>query len=144
MHILHVGSQSEFVKLLFPEQKIVGLAEKRNAYEPQFYGEAQVSIAVEGFTGAFMARIDSNDFLKFEDELHLLYQNLQGSATLRPLEKQLTLHLIGNGRGAITVTGTAYSMPTYRNHLEFTFEIDQTFLPPLLAQLSAITGSSPH
>jgi hypothetical protein len=49
---------------------------------------------------------------------------------------------VGNGMGGITVNGKAWSQACYQNKLEFTFEIDQTFIPAILSQLESITGAA--
>ena len=129
MQLLHIGSDSEFVSFSMA-------ALTKDEYAQWF--ETKVFIQVESFTGAFQSLVDHHALLKFQQELQLLYQTLQGSAQLEPIEKQITLKLSGNGRGGITASGAAWSRPCYGNHLEFSFEMDQTFLLAVLAQLNAI------
>jgi hypothetical protein len=127
MFYICIGSESEFVKLVLP-------------YRSEEWIETNVSIAVQGFTGSLNAFFDVRDFVSFENELQTLYQNLQGTATLQPLEEQVLLTLVGNGKGGITMNGIARS--SFENQLEFMIELDQTFIPEILMQLQLITRSS--
>jgi hypothetical protein len=127
MFYICIGSESEFVKLVLP-------------YRSEEWIETNVSIAVQGFTGSLNAFFDVRDFVSFESELQTLYQNLQGTATLHPLEEQVLLTLVGNGIGGITMNGIARS--SFENQLEFMIELDQTFIPEILMQLQLITRSS--
>ena len=129
MQLLHIGSDSEFISFSMA-------ALTKDEYAQWF--ETKVFIQVESFTGSFQSLLDHHALLKFHQELQLLYETLQGSAQLAPIEEQITLQLSGNGRGGVTASGAAWSRPRYGNHLEFSFEIDQTFLPSVLAQLNAI------
>lgn len=132
MPLLHIGSDVEFISFSMASPF-------KDEYTQWF--KTKVCVQVESFRGSFQSVLDQQALLHFQKGLQLLYQNLQGSAELAPIEEQITLKLLGNGRGGITVSGAAWSKPRYGNHLEFSFEMDQTFLPSVLAQLDAIIPS---
>jgi len=127
MHQVHIGNESEFVKITI---------RKLRRTADWIGGDAEVT--VRGFSASISADFEPTDFQNFETEMSALYESLSGEAKLRPIGEQLTLLLRGNGRGQIVVTGTAWSVACYGSKLDFEFEIDQTFLPGILKQLSAI------
>jgi hypothetical protein len=88
------------------------------------------------------AYFEKVDFEVFEEQLVELYRTLDGRVELAPLETQVVLTLIGNGRGGIKVSGEASSQATYDNKLEFSFEIDQTYLPKVIGQLEGLRGGA--
>jgi len=127
MHRIHIGNDSEFVEIDI---------RKRHGIDDWIGGDAEIK--VRGFHASISADFEPIDFQIFETELRTLYENLSGKAELRPTEEQLTLTLQGNGRGGIEVAGTAWFVACYGSKLDFEFEIDQTFLPAVLEQLSSI------
>ncbi|MED5612388.1 WapI family immunity protein [Janthinobacterium sp. P210005] len=129
MHQIHIGNDSEFVEIII---------RKHNGTDDWVGGDAE--IRVRGFSASISADFEPTDFQIFEAELRALYENLSGKAQLLPREEQLTLKLRGNGRGGIEVSGTAWFVACYGSKLDFEFEIDQTYLPAVLEQLSAING----
>jgi hypothetical protein len=126
---LRIGGGSEFIELRLP---------RRGASNGWFH--AEVEIAVQCFSGSVTAFFDAADFQNFEKGLRPLYTTLRGTAELKPMEGQVVISLKGNGRGGIAVEGEAWSQANWQNKLQFTFEIDQTFLPQTLAQLETINA----
>ena len=72
----------------------------------------------------------------FADDLEVLYRDLVGQAALSH-NHQLRLTLKGNGRGLITVEGSARDTFTEPTYLAFALALDQTELPPIIAALRA-------
>lgn len=129
MHRIHIGNNSEFVEID---------VQKRHGIDDWIGGDAE--IMVRGFSASISADFEPIDFRIFETELRILYENLSGQAELRPREEQLTVTLKGNGRGGIEVNGIAWFTACYGSKLDFEFEIDQTFLPAVLEQLSSLNA----
>jgi len=100
-----------------------------------------IEIQVQSFVGKLSAYFEPYDFSLFSTQLTQLHSSLTGAAILKPREEQLVLTLTGNGRGGINVSGIAYSQATWQNKLEFSFEIDQTFLLEPLAQLEVLSNA---
>jgi hypothetical protein len=90
--------------------------------------DAPVEVKVSGFVGSISAYFEVDDFVEFRKSLISLYQTLAGTADLSHRERQVSLSLRGNGRGAVEVRGFAYAHPTHGSKLDFEFKIDQTFL----------------
>jgi hypothetical protein len=127
MHQIHIGNDSEFVEIT-----------TRNLRGTTDWIGGDAEIKVRGFSASISADFEPTDFQVFEAEIRVLYENLSGEAQLRPRDEQLTVSLRGNGRGGIEVSGTAWFVACYGSKLDFEFEIDQTFLPAIVEQLSAI------
>ncbi len=102
-----------------------------------------VGIKAGGFSGRFSASFLTNDFSSFHEEVSALYETLKRSATFSTMEEQLSLFLVGNGRGGIELAGTACDAPGIGNQLKFCFSIDQTHLRSLLSDLNEIKAAFP-
>lgn len=122
---LNIGTATEFLRF---------------EIEPEYLGwlRAQVTIQVRGFNGVVVASFESGDFEAFEQKLRALNETLAGVAEFSSRENQVVFALRGDALGHIEVTGQAWSQPCYENKLEFEFNIDQTYIPSILVQLSSI------
>jgi hypothetical protein len=68
---------------------------------------------------------------------------LSGEALLDTIEGWLDLRLTGDGRGHVDLHGQLVDAPSDGNSLEFRLSLDQTYLPPLMAELRAALGQFP-
>jgi hypothetical protein len=128
------GSESERVELRFT---FPAPAERDG------WLETYVDIVVKGFRGSIRAFVEVHDLLRFGEQLAKVYESLSGRADLTPRESQILLAVEGNGRGGVTVKGTAYAEATYGNKLEFELVLDQTFLVEPLRVLRSIAEHAP-
>ena len=62
-------------------------------------------------------------------------RSLAGRAELRPIEEQIILDVVGDGKGHLTVTGKAVNNFERQTSLRFSFEIDQTYLKQIVKSL---------
>lgn len=127
MSLIHIGNDSEFLT--------IDVCMDPGTVD---WVSGDVQIRVRGFTGTITASFEPADFQVFQQELQVLYERLDGTAELRPREGQLMLKLQGNGRGGIDVGGEASFTVRCGSKLDFEFEIDQTFIPGILSQLSLL------
>ncbi len=74
---------------------------------------------------------------RFAQEIRRLHRTLSGSTELHPIEPNLTLILSGDGKGHIVAQCTAHNL-FETTRLNFTFEIDQTYLTDIARALSEI------
>ena len=106
-----------------------------------------LSVVVEVRVGAFAAKCDAaflaQDFGPFRSQLGALYDVLVGEACFTTLEEQLSLRVVGDGRGGLTVTGEVRDRPGGANRLAFEFALDQTSLPSTLRELDAVVSKFP-
>jgi hypothetical protein len=102
-----------------------------------------IQIKVGAFSAKYSAQLQTIDFSSFEKELKRLYTDLNGVTQFYSIENWLNLKFKGDGIGHFEVRGTACDFPGTGNTLKFNFEIDQTYIPILLNQLSNILEKFP-
>ena len=78
----------------------------------------------------------NGELRRFAQEIDALRRKLSGTAELNPLEPNLRLALTGDGKGHVRVDGTARIHFDTGTRLDFSFEIDQTFLADIAQALS--------
>jgi hypothetical protein len=99
---------------------------------------------VGGFRFDLPAALRADEVRRFREGVVLLYQKLSTEARLRSMEDWIDLLVTGDGSGRLVVTGSIAGKPDRRNRLEFVIEnYDQTFLPPLLAELEGVESRFP-
>jgi hypothetical protein len=131
MATIHLGSDSEYVKITLP-----------SPYASEGWCQAPVEIAVLCFRGRIEPWLEAGDIEDFASQLRSVYESLEGEAKLTPREEQFTLRVQAKTGGHVTVSGVAWSNATFENKLEFTLELDQSFLPSTLAQLEEVANTS--
>lgn len=113
----------------------------------EYFDDNWLSVAVEvkagGFTGFFSASFLTGELEAFHQQAARLHASLEGSATFRTLEEQLSLDLVGDGLGHIRLTGRAEDQPGIGNTLEFAFAFDQTQLQPSVQDLARVLSTFP-
>ncbi|MCA8977000.1 MAG: hypothetical protein KDC98_19915 [Planctomycetes bacterium] len=114
--------------------------ESKDAYEGNWI-EARVMIAVGGFRGSFECTLLAQDFARFLPQLRRLETELSGVAEFSSMEDQLGFVMRGDGQGHFEVEGHVSDQPGCGNRLAWSFSIDQTFLPAMVASVSAITAA---
>jgi hypothetical protein len=110
------------------------------------HGDVELSVAVSSnkFAGQGFAWVEGSSLARFLDELRLLENRRQGSATLEgmsPDEFRLQIWSVDR-RGHVAIGGMIVQQifkgeaaAPYRHSLEFGFEFDPTALPKVLAGL---------
>ncbi len=106
--------------------------------------DATIAVSAGAFAGKYRAMLVTSDFPRFRAELERLYASLDGAARFQTVEGQLELTCTGNGIGGITVEGRSQDFVGVGNVLQFRLEIDQTFLPDIVAQIRELETQHPH
>jgi len=101
------------------------------------FWSSNVEVACGIWKGSFDWQIYEGELHRFGQEVRELHRRLCGTAVLEPLEPSLTLKMVGDGKGHITVTGRAEADFSANTYLVFRFELDQTELPAIAAALLA-------
>ena len=130
MDTLHLGSQVEFVRVAVPA-----------SFTTEGWAQVTFEVSVQCFRATVQAFLERSDLERLLHDLAPLYESLAGKAELSPLESQVRLLLSGNGRGAITVSGFAMAFAAFGSQLQFEFALDQTYLPPFIAELQALLAT---
>jgi hypothetical protein len=131
MPVIHIGSDSEYVKISLPP-----------SYSTEGWAQAEVELSVSGFCGRIQPWVEAADFEIFTEQLRVLYDSLQGKADFSPREEQFTLKVESKSGGHIEITGVAWSKATFENKLEYVLELDQSFLSTPLRELESLLASS--
>ncbi len=97
--------------------------------------DAAVEVQCDGWRGKFRASFLRGDLRGFAGELERLRSVLGGRAQLRPIENQIILDVTGDGKGHFPFKGEAVNNFDRQTSLNFSFEIDQTYLPRIVASL---------
>jgi hypothetical protein len=140
MSIIHFGGeQNEFLSLT---------VHGRSRPETSDYWDGNwLWCSAEVSAGAFRGTVDcmlrTEDLARFLPRLERLSESLDGEALLDTLEGWLDIRLTGDGRGHVALCGQLVDAPADGNSLEFRLSLDQTFLPPLIAQLRAVLAQFP-
>jgi hypothetical protein len=112
-------------------------------YHDDNWVNVAVSVSAGAFTGNFAASFLTEEFVAFRSQLRELYKTLKGEATFTTMEGQLTLNLVGDGRGGITLKGEALDQPGIGNCLIFELALDQTYLASTLDGLDQVIDVFP-
>ena len=108
----------------------------------EYFDDNWLSVAVEvkagGFTGFFSASVLTGEIEAFHEEAAKLCDSLTGQAKFRTLEEQLSVDLLGDGRGHIRLTGRAADQPGIGNALAFSFALDQAQLQSSVQSLARL------
>jgi hypothetical protein len=115
---------------------------ERGHRDPRSEGwlDAEVVVKLGAWSGRYLAQFHEDDFLPFAEGLEELSATLTGEAVLSSLDGYLDLTLAGDGLGHISVMGEAWDRPKVGSHLVFSYEMDQTALPPLQASLASLAA----
>lgn len=101
------------------------------------------TVSIGGFKGRVGAGLRCDELQRFRQELAVLNETLTGTAELSSLEDWVNLRLTADSLGHVAVAGAVMDEPGIGNRLEFTFSIDQTFLPPIIGALDEIARRFP-
>ncbi len=105
--------------------------------------EADICVCAGGFRGKVNASILTGELAAFLLQLRSLYEKLAGSAQFRTMEKQLSLDLVGDGKGHIELRGEVIDQSGIGNRLLFTLEFDQSQLGASIRELEQVTSQFP-
>lgn len=104
---------------------------------------ATVTVAARAFRGEFEAQLRAEEFVRFRDQLQVLYETLKGGAKFETMEGWLTVDIQGDGKGHFRAACIAVDQPGIGNRLAFALDFDQTELPEILRGVDAICAAFP-
>lgn len=111
---------------------------------PDYYSDrcdCEVNARLGGFGANFRCDIPGHDLRRFLDELRKLDSSIVGKAVFETLERQVAFTLKGDQRGHIQIAGTLVDSIVNGNRLSFDFQIDQSYLPSLIQDLSSLLAN---
>jgi hypothetical protein len=98
------------------------------------YG-AKLSIRSGWISIEYDLHIEVHPFTEFLRKLRLLDHSLNGVARLKPTYEPQFIEFLSVGRGHILVKGDLMEHGGFGQRVQFSFQTDQTCLPPLIAAL---------
>lgn len=124
---------------------VVVCREREDAYDADDGNWLVTKVAVRAgaWSGKYSATMRSGDFEAFRKQLRLLYDQQGDVAVFESLEEWLSLKLTRDRQGRISVEGSAIDQLGIGNLLTFRFEVDQSYLPKIIAQLEAAEQAFP-
>ena len=106
--------------------------------DPEGWVNADVALKMHAWSGLFAAQFLEDDFGVFAQDLRRLSDGLAPPAQLFSTDGYLEITLTRDELGHVDVTGEAWDTPRWGAHLEFSFQIDQTYLPPILSSVESV------
>jgi len=103
----------------------------------------EVEISAGGFRGRFSADMRSEELHAFMEQVSELDRTIEGAATFTTMEGQLALSLTGGVNGRVKIVGEALDLSGSENRLEFSFDVDHTYLPALAHSLEFLLAAFP-
>ena len=100
--------------------------------------DAEVALKMHSWSGHFPAQFLEDDFGVFAEGMQGLSEGLAPPAHLFSTDGYLEITLTRDELGHVEVTGEAWDTPRWGAHLGFSFQIDQTSLPPILASVESV------
>ena len=113
-------------------------------YDGNWVGST-IKVSAGGFAGKITASLRSEEFVKFMNELSMLYEELSGQAHFTTMEQWLSITVVGDGLGHFEAQcQLSDNAPAGGgNTLYFTLHFDQTFIPGIIAGLKRIITAFP-
>jgi hypothetical protein len=102
-----------------------------------------ITVRAGGFRGKADAAIQTSELVKFTSELEPLYESLNGSAEFETMEEQLSMKLVGDGKGHIEFQGELVDQAGVGNRLHFTLHFDQSQLGSSIRELKRVLAQYP-
>jgi hypothetical protein len=103
-----------------------------------------ISIAVGGFTAEIPAALRSDELHRFREGLEQVQRSAAGTAVLKSIEAWISLAVVHEANGTLSVTGSADDQPGIGNTLRFAFDgLDAALLEPLVVSLRACEEQFP-
>lgn len=97
-----------------------------------------IEIQCDGWTGRTNADFSKGELGRFGQQVDKLRRSLSGRAELFPNEPNVRMSLTGDGKGHIRVEGVGRNHFHVGTRLEFSFDIDQTFLEKIAKELMKV------
>jgi hypothetical protein len=120
------------------------IALRRTSNTTDGWFDTEVEIQCDGWRGKFTASVLQGELPAFAQKLRILHEKLEGEAALIPIEPNLEVSFIGDGKGHIEVNGIARNQFHTGTKLSFHLDLDQTFLPAIIKGLEEIDRAAPN
>ena len=103
----------------------------------------EIHVRAGGFRSKTSATFITTELIDFLSKLRPLFETLKGEANFDTMEKQLSLRLIGNGKGQIELLGEVLDQPGIGNRVNFKLCFDQSQLGSSIRELEQVVSQFP-
>jgi len=103
----------------------------------------KILVQAGGFRGKADAAFLTSEVAEFSSNVRTLFETLTGTVEFQTLEGQMSLVLVGDGKGHIELTGEVEDKPGIGNRLRFVLQIDQSQLGQSLHELEGVATKFP-
>lgn len=112
----------------------------RNNSDANDYGDAnwlttELSVKTDVWFGKYNANLRTEEFLDLKNNLEILYDIPDHDFKFDPMEPWLIMDFKGNKLGQIEIEGEACDKLGQGDKLQFSFSIDQSYLPEIIRNL---------
>ena len=138
MREIHIGTSSEFVRIEILSRELPD----DDDYWDGNWLTANAEVRVDGFRVRLGCNLRAEEFVSFAESLVSLQKSLSGAASFDTMETTLDFEMRIDALGHIPVQGTLRD-PGRGVTLNFAFELDQSLLPPIIAQVESVIREFP-
>jgi hypothetical protein len=103
----------------------------------------EIRVRAGGFRGNAAAAILTGELVGFASQLRPLFETSSGSAEFATMEGQLSLRLVGDGKGHIELRGEIADQAGVGNLLHFTLQFDRSQLGASIQELERVISQFP-
>lgn len=104
---------------------------------------SQVHVKAGSFRGDFFASLRAEDIVRLRDEAARCALDARGTFAFETMEEQLSVSAESDTLGHFAAIGIAKDAAGWGNELRFRLELDQTYLPSFVAELTAMVDAYP-
>ena len=112
-------------------------------YHDDNWLSVEIRVRAGGFRGKAAAAILTGELVEFVSQIRSLFETLSGSAIFATMEGQLTLRLVGDGKGHMELRGEVADQAGIGNRLHFTLQFDQSQLGASIRELDRVISQFP-
>jgi hypothetical protein len=105
--------------------------------------KVEVDVRTGAFRGKYVADLRVEEFESFRAQLDALYKSLKGEAALNSMEGWVSVRLAADRLGHLNAECEMRDQPGMGSRLFFTLDLDQSFIPTMVAALDDVIRSYP-
>jgi len=105
--------------------------------------KVEVEVRTGAFRGKYVADLRVEEFETFRTQLDALYRSLKGEAALNSMEGWVSVRLAADRLGHLNAECEVRDLPGTGSRLLFTLDLDQSFIPAIVAALDDVMRTYP-
>ncbi len=105
--------------------------------------KVDVDVRTGAFGGMYVADLRVEEFENFRAQIDTLYRSLKGEAVLSSMEGWVSVRLAADRLGHLKAECEVRDVPGMGSRLLFTLDLDQSFIPTIVAALNGVMRTYP-